>query len=122
LIDSMLVVDPEKRFDIEECLAHPWVTQLSPGQEPSAGKDPVLRRARTLVNKINYTTPAEMSERPNPGGDLISDTKLTGSETKGKRKLKSSVNTTPVKCLVRQKWLNYIETLPSVLATTLVRT
>ncbi|ROT36841.1 Pkinase-domain-containing protein [Sodiomyces alkalinus F11] len=30
LIDSMLVVDPERRYTIDQCLAHPWVTQGPP--------------------------------------------------------------------------------------------
>ncbi|KAH7328770.1 kinase-like domain-containing protein [Stachybotrys elegans] len=29
LIDSMLVVDPERRFTIDQCLAHPWLTQTT---------------------------------------------------------------------------------------------
>lgn len=26
LIDSMLVVDPERRFTVKQCMAHPWMT------------------------------------------------------------------------------------------------
>lgn len=37
LIDSMLVVDPERRFTVEQCLAHPWLTQNSPGVNDSTG-------------------------------------------------------------------------------------
>ncbi|KAG8161851.1 hypothetical protein KVR01_008838 [Diaporthe batatas] len=33
LIDSMLVVDPERRFTIEQCLSHPWLTLLDPGEQ-----------------------------------------------------------------------------------------
>ncbi|KID91208.1 checkpoint kinase 2-like protein [Metarhizium guizhouense ARSEF 977] len=37
LIDSMLIVDPERRFTVEQCLAHPWMTQNSPGVNDSTG-------------------------------------------------------------------------------------
>lgn len=37
LIDSMLVVDPEKRFTIEQCLAHPWMTASAPSLNDSTG-------------------------------------------------------------------------------------
>ncbi|KAG5979645.1 hypothetical protein E4U55_004929 [Claviceps digitariae] len=30
LIDSMLVVNPERRFTVEQCLAHPWLTESIP--------------------------------------------------------------------------------------------
>lgn len=35
LIDSMLVVDPEKRFTVDQCLAHPWMTSSAPGVNDS---------------------------------------------------------------------------------------
>ncbi|TWU76886.1 hypothetical protein ED733_006601 [Metarhizium rileyi] len=37
LIDSMLVVDPERRFTVDQCLAHPWMTQSIPGVNDSTG-------------------------------------------------------------------------------------
>jgi serine/threonine-protein kinase CHEK2 len=37
LIDSMLVVDPERRFTIDQCLEHPWLTQNSTGVNDSTG-------------------------------------------------------------------------------------
>lgn len=37
LIDSMLVVDPERRFSVDQCLAHPWMTQSSPAVNDSTG-------------------------------------------------------------------------------------
>ncbi|CAI4216532.1 unnamed protein product [Parascedosporium putredinis] len=37
LIDSMLVVDPERRFTIDQCLNHPWMTQTMPGVNDSTG-------------------------------------------------------------------------------------
>lgn len=33
----MLVVDPERRFTIEQCLSHPWLTQGTPGVNDSTG-------------------------------------------------------------------------------------
>lgn len=33
----MLIVDPERRFTVEQCLAHPWMTQNSPGVNDSTG-------------------------------------------------------------------------------------
>ncbi|EAA35234.3 hypothetical protein GE21DRAFT_2466 [Neurospora crassa] len=64
LIDSMLVVDPEKRFTIDDCLSHPWMTQKTPGVNDStnglvngiAGLDVTRRgvlRERTLLSSIN---------------------------------------------------------------------
>lgn len=33
----MLVVDPERRFTIDQCLSHPWLTQGTPGVNDSTG-------------------------------------------------------------------------------------
>lgn len=33
----MLIVDPEKRFTIDQCLSHPWLTQSMPGVNDSTG-------------------------------------------------------------------------------------
>lgn len=30
LIDSMLVVNPDRRFTVEQCLSHPWLSQRPP--------------------------------------------------------------------------------------------
>ncbi|KAJ6446248.1 checkpoint kinase 2-like protein [Purpureocillium lavendulum] len=64
LIDSMLVVDPEKRYTIDQCLAHPWLTQSAPSVNDSTGglvggiaglevnrRAPV--RERTLLASLN---------------------------------------------------------------------
>lgn len=60
----MLIVDPEKRFTIDQCLSHPWLSQSMPGVNDStgglvgglAGLD-VNRRApareRTLLSSLN---------------------------------------------------------------------
>lgn len=64
LIDCMLVVDPEKRFTVDQCLAHPWLTQKPPGVNDStnglvsglAGLEMSRRapfRERTLLSSIN---------------------------------------------------------------------
>ncbi|ORY65922.1 kinase-like domain-containing protein [Pseudomassariella vexata] len=64
LIDSMLVVDPEKRFAIDQCLEHPWITQKLPGVNDSTdglvagigGLDVHRRgitRERTLLSSVN---------------------------------------------------------------------
>ncbi|KAM7222138.1 putative DNA damage response protein kinase [Rhypophila decipiens] len=64
LIDSMLIVNPEKRFTIDQCLAHPWMQQGGPGVNDStnglvnglAGLEMSRRgivRERTLLSSIN---------------------------------------------------------------------
>jgi serine/threonine-protein kinase Chk2 len=64
LIDSMLVVPPEKRFTVDQCLAHPWLTAKIPGVNDSTdglvgavaglemGRRGVVRE-RTLLSSIN---------------------------------------------------------------------
>ena len=60
----MLVVDAERRFTIDQCLSHPWMTSGSPGVHDStgglvgglAGLDVNRRgiaRERTLLSSIN---------------------------------------------------------------------
>ncbi|MCJ1377410.1 hypothetical protein MMC17_000505 [Xylographa soralifera] len=64
LIDRMLVVDPEKRYSIDECLEHPWITQKVPN--PADSTDGLtgamgqldfskrkMARERTLLSSIN---------------------------------------------------------------------
>ncbi|KAI1333281.1 SMAD/FHA protein kinase [Xylariaceae sp. FL0255] len=64
LIDHMLVVEPEKRYSIDECLQHPWLTQEAPGVADStdglvngiSGLDMQRRgvvRERTLLSSLN---------------------------------------------------------------------
>lgn len=64
LIDSMLVVNPDKRFTIDECLSHPWMLADTPGVNDStnglvsglAGLEVNRRgitRERTLLSSIN---------------------------------------------------------------------
>ncbi|KAF4989360.1 hypothetical protein FGRMN_9159 [Fusarium graminum] len=80
LIDSMLIVDPEKRFTIDQCLEHPWLTQSSPGVNDSTGGLvggiaglEVNRRApareRTLLSSLNtveVTAHVEIGKDKNP--------------------------------------------------------
>lgn len=60
----MLVVDPEKRFTVDQCLAHPWMTASTPGVNDSTdglvggiaglGMDRRgVMRERTLLASIN---------------------------------------------------------------------
>ncbi|KAI5861805.1 Pkinase-domain-containing protein [Durotheca rogersii] len=64
LIDHMLVVEPEKRYTIDQCLTHPWLTQKLLGTNDSTdglvagiGGLEVQRRGvvreRTLLSSIN---------------------------------------------------------------------
>lgn len=64
LIDCMLVVDPQKRFTVDQCLSHPWMTASQPGVNDStdglvgglAGLEVNRRgvvRERTLLSSIN---------------------------------------------------------------------
>lgn len=64
LIDRMLVVDPNKRITIDECLEHPWLTQSTPGPNDSTdgltgalGKldfaKRKVKRERTLLSDMN---------------------------------------------------------------------
>jgi serine/threonine protein kinase len=95
LIDSMLVVDPERRFTIDQCLAHPWLTQLARGQEPFAKEGPVLHRIPTLLGSGKMAlfptdvALSEESERPKPGHS-VPNTKFTMFEAKGNSKHQSA--------------------------------
>ncbi|RYP54807.1 hypothetical protein DL769_010291 [Monosporascus sp. CRB-8-3] len=64
LIDHMLVVEPEKRYTVDQCLEHPWLSQKLPGVNDSTdglvagiGGLEVNRRGvvreRTLLSSIN---------------------------------------------------------------------
>lgn len=76
LIDSMLVVDPNRRYTVDQCLSHPWMTQNMPNVNDStgglvggiAGLDVNRRgvpRERTLLSSINSV---QVSHRI-PAGD-----------------------------------------------------
>jgi len=90
LIDNMLVVNPEKRFTVEQCLAHPWITQKPPGVNDStnglvsglAGLEMSRRappRERTLLSSINTCT---VTDRV-PGGAGKPDVKVYSKNPKG---------------------------------------
>jgi serine/threonine-protein kinase Chk2 len=80
LIDSMLVVDPERRFTIDQCLAHPWLAQSNPGVNDSTGglvggieslemnrRGPA--RERTLLsalNSISVTARVQVGDNKSP--------------------------------------------------------
>lgn len=94
LIDSMLVVDPKKRFTIEQCLAHAWLTQAVPGQEESAKSAPVLRRQPTMLGSSQVM--------PSPTYDA--------SEAKGKGKI-PSVDPEYLKHIIVHRRLTCVEVL-----------
>ncbi|KAH6898296.1 kinase-like domain-containing protein [Thelonectria olida] len=80
LIDSMLIVDAEKRFTIDQCLAHPWLNATAPNVNDSTGGLvggiaglEVNRRApareRTLLSSLNtvhVTAQLEVGKNKNP--------------------------------------------------------
>lgn len=37
LIDCMLIVDPERRYTVDQCLKHPWLTAGAPAVNDSTG-------------------------------------------------------------------------------------
>jgi serine/threonine-protein kinase Chk2 len=89
LIDRMLVVDPEKRFTVDQCLAHPWLTEKAPGVNDStnglvsgiAGLEMSRRapfRERTLISSINTYRVAERV----PAGAGKPDVKVYAKNTK----------------------------------------
>lgn len=89
LIDSMIVVDPQRRFTVEQCLEHPWLTELAPGQQPLAEQASVLRRIPTWLVSDNEVplstcvTSSEESERTKAGPSL-ENTESKKSETEDK--------------------------------------
>ncbi|KAK6081843.1 CAMK rad53 protein kinase [Seiridium cupressi] len=69
LIDRMLVVEPEKRYTVDECLSHPWITQKMPNVNDSTDglvegvgglqvNKRGIHRERTLLSSINEVTVA----------------------------------------------------------------
>lgn len=88
LIDSMLIVDPEGRFTIEQCLAHPWLTQSGLGQQVSTKSAPVLRRKPTILSPgelvPSSTYIASSKELHGPGaGKSQPDPMIWTSEAEG---------------------------------------
>jgi serine/threonine-protein kinase Chk2 len=86
----MLVVDPEKRFTVDQCLAHPWLTDKPPGVNDStnglvsglAGLEMSRRapfRERTLISSINTYM---VTERV-PAGAGKPDVKVYAKNAKG---------------------------------------
>lgn len=107
LINSMLVVDPERRFTIEQCLAHPWLTQAASGQGESVKSTPVLKRKPTMLNSgrvvpsSTYIASSKELQSPEPGHSPP-DPMISMSETKGKGKI-SSVDLGRAKHLIFHK-------------------
>ncbi|KAI1108047.1 kinase-like domain-containing protein [Nemania sp. NC0429] len=76
LIDRMLVVDPDRRYTIDECLKHPWLTQKLPAVADSTdglvdgiGSLDMHRRGvvreRTLLSSINSVQTHTVPPGPN---------------------------------------------------------
>ncbi|KAK3341595.1 kinase-like domain-containing protein [Lasiosphaeria hispida] len=101
LIDSMLVVDPERRFTVDQCLAHPWMTADTPAVNDStmglvsgvAGLDVNRRgvaRERTLLSSINTV---QVTNRVAGGGNkpdvkIYAKNKGTASSAPPKKELR----------------------------------
>ncbi|KAL2154773.1 hypothetical protein VTH82DRAFT_3449 [Thermothelomyces myriococcoides] len=90
LIDHMLVVNPQERYTVDQCLMHPWITQKPPAVNDStnglvsglAGLD-VNRRApyreRTLISSI---TTCVVTDRVSAGAGRP-DVKVYSKNPKG---------------------------------------
>lgn len=95
LIDSMLVVDPNRRYTIDQCLSHPWMTQNVPNVNDSTGglvggiaglevNRRGVPRERTLLSSLNTVQVAHRI----PAGD-----KNTPVTVYAKNKRNNLVNT-----------------------------
>ncbi|KAL6868459.1 SMAD/FHA protein kinase [Trichoderma novae-zelandiae] len=81
LIDSMLIVDPERRFTVDQCLQHPWLNANTPAVNDSTGglvdgigglevnrRAPV--RERTLLASLNSVSIAAELDGGNKGAPI----------------------------------------------------
>ncbi|KAG9256940.1 SMAD/FHA protein kinase [Emericellopsis atlantica] len=93
LIDSMLVVDPEKRFTIDQCLSHPWLTATSNNVNDSTGGLvggiaglEVNRRAppreRTLLSNLNSVQVAATVDGNNSAVKVFAKNKQNVTNTR----------------------------------------
>ncbi|KAK4141606.1 kinase-like domain-containing protein [Dichotomopilus funicola] len=91
LIDHMFILNPDQRYTIDQCLAHPWMTQRSLGVNDStnglvsglAGLEMSRRaphRERTMLSSINTCT---VTERV-PAGAGRPDVKVYAKNAKTK--------------------------------------
>ncbi|EXF76340.1 hypothetical protein CFIO01_10246 [Colletotrichum fioriniae PJ7] len=89
LIDSMLVVDPDRRFTVDQCLNHPWMTQNQPGVNDSTdglvgGIQGLgvhrrgVTRERTLLSTLNSVQVATRA----PVGDSKKPVNIYAKNTK----------------------------------------
>ncbi|KAG7050610.1 CAMK/RAD53 protein kinase [Colletotrichum scovillei] len=89
LIDSMLVVDPERRFTVDQCLNHPWMTQNQPGVNDSTDglvggiqglgvQRRGVTRERTLLSSLNSVQVATRA----PVGDSKKPVNIYAKNTK----------------------------------------
>ncbi len=106
LIDSMLVVDPNRRFTVDQCLAHPWLTQKPLGLNDStnglvsglAGLEMSRRapfRERTLLSSINTV---HVTDRV-PAGAGRPDVKVYSKNALPKREARPDENRDPAEFL-----------------------
>ncbi|KAK4128737.1 Pkinase-domain-containing protein [Parathielavia appendiculata] len=108
LIDSMLVVDPERRFTVDQCLAHPWLTQKPPGVNDStnglvsglAGLEMSRRgpfRERTLISSINtvHVTDRVPAGAGKPDVKVYSKNPRGGAPPTPKREMRPDDNRDP---------------------------
>lgn len=99
LVDHMLEVDVHKRFTVDECLEHPWITQRLP--DPAASMDSTdgiigamgsldfskrkVARERTLLSAINDVKLAQVVEI----ADAQAPVKVFDKNTDGKQEHES---------------------------------
>lgn len=101
----MLVVDPERRFTVDQCMSHPWMTQGMPGANDSTdglvgglrGLDVQrrgVRRERTMLSSLNsveVTAKVPVGKSKNPVKVFSKNAhKLGSSQMKGAPKGKES--------------------------------
>jgi serine/threonine-protein kinase Chk2 len=58
LIDSMIVVDPEQRFDIKQCQAHPWNRGSSRAASLTLVEDAVRSESPEIMGEVRDATAA----------------------------------------------------------------
>lgn len=81
LIDSMLIVDPERRYTVDQCLKHPWLVSGAPAVNDSTGglvggieglevnrRAPV--RERTLLSSLNSVSITARLDGGNDGSPI----------------------------------------------------
>ncbi|CAK7266911.1 serine/threonine protein kinase [Sporothrix epigloea] len=97
LIDSMLVVDPNRRFTVDQCMAHPWMKETAVGFNDStdglvggvaglAVNRRGLARERTLISDIHRVEVTKIPGGANQDAIKIFSKNLTQRNGLGKEK------------------------------------